>query len=453
LKNIQGEQWEDIPGFEDEYQLSNYGRLKSQDRFVNYGRCDCFRPGRIKKLHSKGSKKEKDDNLNMQLHKDGKRYRFSVARHVYNLFVAPFDIEDHSVVITRKDGDILNCHYQNLELRSLSSIAKEGFALNKRRSVFQLQIKQVTQYHANGQKIATYRSTKQASAASGITANYINDAARTRNRMAGGFYWRYGKPISRIKVNNLKNRNGLTFKNTENPELHYLNRSLKNIPGEKWKAVQDYNGLYEISDHGRVRSLRRLQELTTKKGNHTQYWKQEFIMKQSLRRAYNHLLNEPLLYLCISLKKKDIYSTYTVSRLVYDAFGKNITALNDKRIIHADGDNLNNHISNLRPVTQTEILKTSFKNKRRVSHFANLPAKQRGKYTLKAIEAMKQPVIQCNLQGKYIGFFNSLAEAGKAIGISDTTISSALNGRYHTAGGFIWKRGIKKKNTKLSNIR
>ena len=40
LKDMKGEEWKNIPGFEDEYQLSNYGRLKSQDRWVNYKRFD-----------------------------------------------------------------------------------------------------------------------------------------------------------------------------------------------------------------------------------------------------------------------------------------------------------------------------------------------------------------------------------------------------------------------------
>ena len=34
LKDIKGEQWEDIPGFEDYYQVSNYGRFKGLDRWI-----------------------------------------------------------------------------------------------------------------------------------------------------------------------------------------------------------------------------------------------------------------------------------------------------------------------------------------------------------------------------------------------------------------------------------
>src|SRR5579872_3846816 len=153
LKNMKGERWKDIPGFEDEYQLSNYGRLKSRDRYVDYGKVDCFRPGRIKKLHLTVSARNRSKvDLQMQLHKDGTRYRFSVVRYVYSLFVKAFDLEDHSFIITRKDGDILNCYYKNLALKSISEVAKDGYANNQRKSKFQLQAKPVTQYHPNGKK-------------------------------------------------------------------------------------------------------------------------------------------------------------------------------------------------------------------------------------------------------------------------------------------------------------
>lgn len=69
LKNIKGERWKDIPGFEGEYQLSNYGRLKSLDRWVDRGKYECFRPGRIRKLKKNGTA---GTDLFTLLHKHGK---------------------------------------------------------------------------------------------------------------------------------------------------------------------------------------------------------------------------------------------------------------------------------------------------------------------------------------------------------------------------------------------
>lgn len=442
LENIKGERWKDIPGFEDEYQISNFGRLKSQDRWIDYGHYDVFRHGRIKKQHVLISPKNKNKpDLQMQLHKDGKRYRFSVARFVFHLFVIPFDLEDHTIIITRKDGDLLNIHWKNLVLKSLSEVAIEGFATNRRKSQFQLQVKPVSQYDAHGKIMATFQDAKHASAATGISPGYISGASISGKRMAGGYYWRYGASEQQIDVLKFKKTADLKSEVQKDfPNHHYLNRSIKNIRNEKWKAIAGFEGFYEISDHGRVKSLRFLKQFITSKGNDTQFWTTEFIMKAGLKKTYNRYVDKPSYYLTVVLTNGEIRSTSLVSRLVYQAFGKDKKAIAAKSIIHKDGDNLNNHISNLLPATRTEIIKSSFSNDRRKSHFTGLSQKERQQYTKLAIKANKKPVIQYSLRGKRIASFDSLVAAAKAAGISSGTLSNAASGRIHSAGGFIWRK-------------
>ena len=36
---------------------------------------------------------------------------------------------------------------------------------------------------------------------------------------------------------------------------HYKNLSLEGLPGEEWKPIKNYEGLYEVSSFGRVKSL------------------------------------------------------------------------------------------------------------------------------------------------------------------------------------------------------
>src|SRR2546423_9621697 len=88
LKDLEGEIWKDIPGFEDEYQLSNFGRVKSQKRWVNHGEYDYYLHERIRKLKPPSQKKN-DINIQITLHKEGKRYAISIPRYTYFLFVAP----------------------------------------------------------------------------------------------------------------------------------------------------------------------------------------------------------------------------------------------------------------------------------------------------------------------------------------------------------------------------
>lgn len=438
LTDIPGEKWNDIPGFEDEYQLSSFGRLKSQGRWIDFGKYDSYRPERIKKL--KANKNNKHIDLSMQLHKHGKRYRLSVARYVYYLFIAPFNLEDHTVIISRKDGDILNTHYKNLVLKTISDVAKDGFATNKRRSQFQLQAKPVTQYDSRGNKLAHFSNAVQASAATGVTSNYINDAARTLKRTAGGYYWRYGKSKSKINI--------LKLKKAKNESLpvdtpHYLNRNIIDIPNEKWNPVKGYEGNYEISDHGRVRSLSCLKKLITKHGNHASFWTKELIMKQSMNKSSNRSNNNQWIYLKVGLNKEGVSAFYLVSRLVYEAFGKKKELLAERQVVHKDGNNFNNHISNLCLSARSETIKNSYSVKNRTSYFVGLTKKQRRKYTLKAAKVNKKPVIQYDLAGKRISKFDSQQAAAKAAGVGPSTLSNALNGRLRTAGGFIWGKAKK----------
>lgn len=206
------ELWKDIPDFEGLYQLSNYGRVRSLSRFVySETRVETFRQGRIIKLRFTTDARNKKSptpslDIQMQLHKDGLRYHFSVARYVYYLFVEKFDLSDHTYIVRRKDNDKLNCFYLNLQLDSISKVAKEGFAAGKRTSKFQERSKLVNQYSLEGKFIKTFSSSKQAAEATGVVYEYINDAARRKVRTTGNSYWRYGKPKSRINVSKFKSR-------------------------------------------------------------------------------------------------------------------------------------------------------------------------------------------------------------------------------------------------------
>jgi hypothetical protein len=357
-KNLPAEKWKDIPGFEDEYELSNYSRLKSKDRWIDMGTHMCFRSGRIKKPGGANG-----FDLRMQLHKDKKRYYFSVGRFVYNLFVAQFNMDDHSFIVTRKNGNGLNYFYKNLQLRSISEVAKEGFAMERRKSVFQLQIKPVTQYTLDGKKIKQYNSAKEAFKGTGINSEYINGAACTEDRTAGGFFWRYGKPQRHIDVSVYKIKSDFNKKNKSakkgETKRCYLNRNTEDMPGEKWKPVKGYEEAYEISNYGRIKSLSRMRNYTSSLGTYASRWTRELILKQSLRKFVNQFTGDLLKYLCITLKKDGKYKTFIVSRLVYQTFSVSKILLDKKAVTHKNGDHLDNRIFNLATSSLSDIYRES----------------------------------------------------------------------------------------------
>ena len=99
---------------------------------------------------------------------------------------------------------------------------------------------------------------------------------------------------------------------------------------ERWKSVQGYEGLYEVSDLGRVRSLKR----ATTRGIVLK-------LKESKRG-----------YVVVCLCKGNKRSTISVHRLVASAFIPN--PYGKREVNHIDGNRSNNNASNLEWVTRSE---------------------------------------------------------------------------------------------------
>ena len=102
---------------------------------------------------------------------------------------------------------------------------------------------------------------------------------------------------------------------------------------EQWRAVPGYEGFYEVSDHGRVRSLDRT--VVTKAG-----WAQRCLGKV-LSPAINKLG-----YQHVNLSKENKQRSQNVHALVAEAFlGPRPEGYD---VCHNDGNPKNNHVDNLR---------------------------------------------------------------------------------------------------------
>lgn len=102
---------------------------------------------------------------------------------------------------------------------------------------------------------------------------------------------------------------------------------------EQWKSVDGYNGLYEVSNFGNVRSLGRKIELP----NGGVYWKPKKILKQNTDKyGYKYV---GLTDLSGRMKSKKVH------RLVAIAFIENVN--NYQQVNHIDEDKANNHADNL----------------------------------------------------------------------------------------------------------
>ncbi len=116
---MEGEVWEDIPGLDGYFCISNLGRIKRQQYEMQYSNgAICIKQGMIiKPKIGKAVNNFKNDYTDYIIAKvvvQGKDFAFSLARIMYYCFVQAFDLHDKSIVILCKDTDSLNIHLSNL---------------------------------------------------------------------------------------------------------------------------------------------------------------------------------------------------------------------------------------------------------------------------------------------------------------------------------------------------
>lgn len=180
---------------------------------------------------------------------------------------------------------------------------------------------------------------------------------------------------------------------------------------EIWKDIPGYDGLYQVSTLGRVRSV-----------SHETYW----IDKNGHKRAYikkGRMLkinvdNRGKGYQRVRLHqtKIDVNCSPCVHRLVAITFIPNPEK--KPQVNHIDGDTRNNNVNNLEWATSSENNLHKFKVLGQHIH--------------------NEKNVLCTETGER---FCSTAEAGRQKGINCMHIAGCCRGDYgrHTAGGYHWR--------------
>lgn len=115
---------------------------------------------------------------------------------------------------------------------------------------------------------------------------------------------------------------------------------------EIWKDIEGYEGIYQVSNFGNVKVLRR--EIWNGKGIRIQ---EEKILKQSTNMWG---------YCIVTLTKNSVRLPHKVHRLVAKAFIPNYE--NKEQVNHIDGDKTNNHVENLEWNTRQENMSHAYIN-------------------------------------------------------------------------------------------
>ncbi|WP_312697093.1 NUMOD4 domain-containing protein [Sphingobacterium mizutaii] len=189
---------------------------------------------------------------------------------------------------------------------------------------------------------------------------------------------------------------------------------------EEWRPVVGYEGLYEVSNIGRVRSLDKEwvsgEDMGIKKHSGK-------ILSLRPRRRYPD--ND---YTFVNLYRDRKMKSIATHRLVAIAF---IPLVDGKdQVNHINGIKADNRVENLEWCTQSENQKHSF-------HVLKNPNHSQGKTG--ALSKCSKPISQFSLRGKHIKDYAGQAEASRETGIIKGSINAALHGRQNKAGNYIWK--------------
>ena len=159
------------------------------------------------------------------------------------------------------------------------------------------------------------------------------------------------------------------------------------IKGERWRDIEDFEGRYRISDHGRVFSLLSKKLLNIYTNNHG--------------------------YQCVYLYLDGHYKNFKVHRLVAVAFVPN--PYNLPQVNHKNEDKTYNYYTNL------EWCSAAYNN-------------NYGTRTLRAAITNARPVVCIETNIIYWG----AREAARQVGIHNH-ISECCNGKRKSCGGYHWR--------------
>lgn len=176
-----------------------------------------------------------------------------------------------------------------------------------------------------------------------------------------------------------------------------------NFENEIWKDVIGYEGLYRVSNLGRVKSVLRK------------------VKNGSIIRRVNEKIMTPVFtrggYLRVTLKNQGKEKTKTIHRLVAESFIPN--PCNLPQINHKDENKLNNSTDNLEWCTA----KYNSTYGTRISRLAN---------------SLSKPVLQYSLDKKFIKEFPSVKKAALSLGVNPSSIYSCVLGIHPSAYGYRW---------------
>jgi hypothetical protein len=173
--------WKPVVGYENAYEVSNLGRVRSVDKYVNHNPSGmALRKGQIRKQIL-----TKDGYCRVSLWDKYKGRYFAVHRLVAMAFIPN---PDNLPCVNHKDENPQNNRADNLEWCSVlynGGYGTKGLRCSKSQS------KQVAQYDKEGNLLKVYIGPVYAEKETGINQCAIRNCCLGHSKTAGGYVWKY----------------------------------------------------------------------------------------------------------------------------------------------------------------------------------------------------------------------------------------------------------------------
>lgn len=167
---------------------------------------------------------------------------------------------------------------------------------------------------------------------------------------------------------------------------------------EEWKDIDGYDGVYQVSSEGRVRSFQ---------CNKCKILNCHIVVKTK--------------HLKIGLYKDKKRKHYYVHKLVAKAFLPNPNSYTE--VNHKDENPLNNNVENLEWCTHRyNMTYGTCQERSRITHLERTPS-----------------ILMYNKEGVLKATFNSVVDAEKETGTPHSNIIACCKGRLKTANRYVWK--------------
>ena len=190
-----------------------------------------------------------------------------------------------------------------------------------------------------------------------------------------------------------------------------------------WKDIDGFNGVYQISNTGEVRTVDRVVQRADGKTYH---------LKSKPRKIHISKVGYP----CVSLCTPQGMRQFNIHRLLAKAFIPNPE--NKPCVDHINTIMTDNRLENLRWVTHKENTRNQLTYKKLVNVLTDEEFKKKSIEIKRHKYGKIKYIYQFTLDGHLVARYSTSYDAQRATGIFCTSIRKVCRGEQSTAGGYVW---------------